>query len=234
MIGGGAVDEYRRRLENSQPQLLSPEQVATACGLSRRAVYRAIERGELRASRLCSRIRIRPADVDVWVDDNQIEPLSPVTRPLRPAPSRQSDRSTLRGSRRVAKIAANRARPSDGLEPSTPSLPWSLTEVRRWAERCRKSLEYTVRPAVEIPNRRGCFAGVFHRWTQDGRTPGQPRLAGRELRATGISHGASGGHDAMLAPAARSALESMVTVSSSGRSGRRHLVAQLAYGRRPS
>ena len=50
--------------------LLSPEEVAQRCGLSRRAVYRAIERGELRASRLCSRIRIRAADVvSVWFGD---------------------------------------------------------------------------------------------------------------------------------------------------------------------
>src|SRR5207247_1616698 len=54
--------------------LLSPEQVARRCGLSRRAVYRAIERGELRASRLCSRIRIRAADVEAWVDEHEIEP----------------------------------------------------------------------------------------------------------------------------------------------------------------
>jgi excisionase family DNA binding protein len=38
--------------------LLSPEQVARLCGLSRRAVYDAIKRGELHAFRLCSRLRI--------------------------------------------------------------------------------------------------------------------------------------------------------------------------------
>lgn len=54
--------------------LLSPEQVAGRCGLSRKAVYRAIERGELRASRLCSRIRLRPEDVDSWIEVNAIEP----------------------------------------------------------------------------------------------------------------------------------------------------------------
>jgi excisionase family DNA binding protein len=63
------------------PSLLTPEDVATACGLSRRAVYRAIERGELRASRLCSRIRICPADVDAWVHENQIDPSCHSTRP---------------------------------------------------------------------------------------------------------------------------------------------------------
>jgi excisionase family DNA binding protein len=52
----------------------APEEVARQCGLSRRAVYRAIERGELRASRPCSRIRIRAADVKAWVEEDQIEP----------------------------------------------------------------------------------------------------------------------------------------------------------------
>jgi excisionase family DNA binding protein len=71
--------------------LLSPEEVARQCGLSRRAVYRAIERGELRASRLCSRIRIRTADVDAWVDENQIEPPAERMRPVRPSPLRSAD-----------------------------------------------------------------------------------------------------------------------------------------------
>lgn len=49
-------------------QLLSPEDVARRCGLSRKAVYRAIERRELVATRICSRLRMRPADVDAWID----------------------------------------------------------------------------------------------------------------------------------------------------------------------
>ena len=71
--------------------LLSPEEVARQCGLSRRAVYRAIERGELRASRLCSRIRIRAADVEAWVEENQIEPASRQTPFSRPSPLRSAD-----------------------------------------------------------------------------------------------------------------------------------------------
>src|SRR5262249_55357300 len=71
--------------------LLCPEDVARRCGLSRRAVYRAIERGELRASRLCSRIRIRAADVEAWVDENQIEPPSEPARRSRPSPLRSAD-----------------------------------------------------------------------------------------------------------------------------------------------
>lgn len=56
------------------PAFLSAEAVAEQCGLSRRAVYRAIERGELPASRLCSRLRIRLADFDTWIASNRVEP----------------------------------------------------------------------------------------------------------------------------------------------------------------
>jgi excisionase family DNA binding protein len=59
------------------------------CGLSRKAVYRAIERGELRASKLCSRLRITPEDIDRWIEASQIEPAPlPDPRPARiPAPN---------------------------------------------------------------------------------------------------------------------------------------------------
>ena len=87
------TSEARRavRLPAGVDALLSPEEVARRCGLSRRAVYRAIDRGELRASRLCSRIRIRAADVDAWVEENQIEPASHQTQFSRPSPLRSAD-----------------------------------------------------------------------------------------------------------------------------------------------
>lgn len=49
--------------------LLTPQQVADACQLSPRTVIRAIERGELRASKLAVRggWRIVPSDVDAWL-----------------------------------------------------------------------------------------------------------------------------------------------------------------------
>lgn len=59
--------------EHPEQRLLAPDEVALLCGLSRKAVYRAIERGELRASRLCSRLRIRPADVDEWIEANRLK-----------------------------------------------------------------------------------------------------------------------------------------------------------------
>jgi excisionase family DNA binding protein len=54
--------------------LLSPEDVARRCGLSRRAVYDAIRRGELPAARLCSRVRISPADLDGWLASSRVRP----------------------------------------------------------------------------------------------------------------------------------------------------------------
>jgi excisionase family DNA binding protein len=65
-------------------RLLSPTDVAAICGLSRRAVYDAIKRGELRAFKLCSRLRISTADVDAWLAAS----LVPVTGlPAVPPPS---------------------------------------------------------------------------------------------------------------------------------------------------
>jgi excisionase family DNA binding protein len=58
-------------------RLLSPEDIARVCGLSRRAVYRAIARGELRAARLCHRLRVRPAELERWIGG---PPSSPESR----------------------------------------------------------------------------------------------------------------------------------------------------------
>jgi excisionase family DNA binding protein len=55
--------------------LLSPEQVARRCGLSRRAVYRAVERGKLRASRLCSGIRLH-----AWLPEEELPVTARVSR----------------------------------------------------------------------------------------------------------------------------------------------------------
>jgi len=46
--------------------MLSPAQVARLTNLSRAAVYRAIERGELHASRLCGRLRVDIAELEAW------------------------------------------------------------------------------------------------------------------------------------------------------------------------
>ena len=46
---------------------LSPIDVAHRVGLSRRAVYDAIRRGELPAMRLCGRLLISPDALDAWL-----------------------------------------------------------------------------------------------------------------------------------------------------------------------
>jgi excisionase family DNA binding protein len=86
------VDADRDAANN--PQLLSPEQVARICGLSRRAVYRAIARGELVAARLCDRLRVRPDDLDRWIADSIQR--SPAAKPRVIPPTAPSPRGSLR------------------------------------------------------------------------------------------------------------------------------------------
>lgn len=47
--------------------LLKPEQVAAQCGLSVKAIYRAIQRGELEAFKLCGRWRIKSEALESWM-----------------------------------------------------------------------------------------------------------------------------------------------------------------------
>jgi len=66
-------------------RLLCPAQVAARCGLSRRAVYDAIRRGELEAIRLCSRLRIRPEALEAWLDSNAVTADRPQQLPRAPS-----------------------------------------------------------------------------------------------------------------------------------------------------
>jgi excisionase family DNA binding protein len=53
-------------------RLLCPREIAERTGLSYHAVLRAIHRGELRAFRLCQRIRVRPVDLAAWIEQSRI------------------------------------------------------------------------------------------------------------------------------------------------------------------
>lgn len=76
-------------------QLLSPDDVARVCGLSRRAVYRAIARGELRAARLCNRLRVRPAELQRWIGERTISPVR-YTATSSKGPEQSPPRGSLR------------------------------------------------------------------------------------------------------------------------------------------
>jgi excisionase family DNA binding protein len=75
---------------------LRPAEAAELTGLSPRAIYRAIERGELRAARLCSRLRIPRAAFDEWVERCVVRAPEPATTyPGVPPPPAGSFRSLL-------------------------------------------------------------------------------------------------------------------------------------------
>ena len=51
-----------------ESMFLRPTEAAALAGLSTRAIYRAIQRGELRAVRLCSRLRIPREAFEHWIE----------------------------------------------------------------------------------------------------------------------------------------------------------------------
>ena len=53
-------------------RLLSVEQVADLCGLSRRSVYRAVDAGELVAHRLRGRVRIPEVALESWLEAHRV------------------------------------------------------------------------------------------------------------------------------------------------------------------
>ena len=55
-------------------RLLSVAEVADTTGLSESAVYRAIAVGELRASKLRGRLRVRLSDLEDWIESNLVSP----------------------------------------------------------------------------------------------------------------------------------------------------------------
>lgn len=55
-----------------EPIFLRPREAAALAGLSTRAIYGAINRGELRAVRLCSRLRIPREAFDAWIASSTV------------------------------------------------------------------------------------------------------------------------------------------------------------------
>ena len=78
--------------------MLSPAEVAEITGLSRSAIYRAIEDGELVAAKLRGRIRIEQAELESWKMRSRVRPQPPVPAyepPVRARPGLRGD--TFRG-----------------------------------------------------------------------------------------------------------------------------------------
>jgi excisionase family DNA binding protein len=70
----------------AEPMFLRPAEAAALAGLSTRAIYRAIDRGELRAVRLCSRLRIPRDAFEAWIESCAVRVERPVVAVPPPAP----------------------------------------------------------------------------------------------------------------------------------------------------
>jgi excisionase family DNA binding protein len=83
--GGERFGDVERRLA------YRPAELAAMVGLSRKAIYRAIERGELRAAKVSngSRLLIPVSEAEEWLDRSLVE-IEP--SPSLPSPSRRPRR----------------------------------------------------------------------------------------------------------------------------------------------
>lgn len=61
--------------------LLTLQEAALIARLKEMALRRAIDRGELPAFKLCSRVRIERAELDAWMARNRVGGLEPQPRP---------------------------------------------------------------------------------------------------------------------------------------------------------
>ena len=95
---------------DQEPMFLRPAEAAALAGLSTRAIYRAIQRGELRAVRLCSRLRIPRDGFDEWIARAAVcvEPRGRRgarrpggARKLPPAPGRRREEDSVMSVERV-------------------------------------------------------------------------------------------------------------------------------------
>lgn len=78
-------------------ELLTVREVAERSKLGEKAVRKAIERGDLPASKLCGRWRILPADYDGWVTRARFVPRFPAAEASVPLPPPvQGSRAALR------------------------------------------------------------------------------------------------------------------------------------------
>jgi excisionase family DNA binding protein len=78
-----------------EPLFLLPKEAASLAGLSTRAIYRAVQRGELGAVRLCSPLRIPREAFDAWVERGRVRPEEP-PRTTVVAASRYDERGSFR------------------------------------------------------------------------------------------------------------------------------------------
>jgi len=65
--------------------MLTVREVADALGFKEDAIRRAIRRGELRAAKICGRLRIAPRDVEAWLEAAQVAAAPPASLGQRPA-----------------------------------------------------------------------------------------------------------------------------------------------------
>jgi excisionase family DNA binding protein len=68
---------------------MAVQDVASCLGLSYHAVLRAVHRGDVRAYKICGRVRLRRSDVRAWIEESRLA-IEAQVRPETPPPARGS------------------------------------------------------------------------------------------------------------------------------------------------
>lgn len=77
-------------------EVLTVEEVSRRSKLGEKAVRGAIRRGDLRASKLCGRWRVRESDYDDWFERGRCAALTPVVDDVSAAPAATGSLAALR------------------------------------------------------------------------------------------------------------------------------------------
>lgn len=103
------------RTDPSNAPLLRVSEAAELAGLSTRAIYRAIERGELHAARLCSRLRIPRAAFDEWIERSTGQPAQLAATPPPPPMATGSFPGAARTARGARAVSIERIEREGGV-----------------------------------------------------------------------------------------------------------------------
>ncbi len=69
--------EATSAIPGTRRDFVSVQEIAESTGLHVAVVRRAIARGELRAHKLCSRLRVRRHDFEAWLEHSRVKPWEP-------------------------------------------------------------------------------------------------------------------------------------------------------------
>jgi excisionase family DNA binding protein len=164
-----------------------PAEAAKLANLSTRAVYREIQRGERRATRLCSRPRIPRDAFDEWVDGSAVRVERPIVE-VRTVPAVHGSFRRLLSEREEAAMSVERVERKDGSIVCACACARNRSKVlgrKRDAEAFDAELVRRKRTGefAQLDANKESLADFGEEWW---RLYAEPNLARRSTRSSGM------------------------------------------------